>query len=325
MERAAVTPEGPAEVPLRLTLGYAFALAAAALFGVGGVIAKSAFAAGLAPSELAELRVLFAFLVLLAGVAAFRPGDLRVRRDDLPLLALFGVVGLGGVQWAYYESIQRLPLGVALVIQYTAPLLILLYWRLRGRRVGGRLWLAGLLTLSGCYLVVGAYDLANLSLNAVGLALAVLSALIFAVYFLLAERILSPRGPAGTVPGAGPRAYTIWTLLVYGFGFALLAWLALRPPWTLPWDVVAVPSTALLVAGVVVVASVLPFTLTFAAVSLIPAARVGLTATAEPVVGAVAAYLLLGERLEPLQLLGGATVLVGIAIAQSLRPKAGSV
>ncbi|HUG56321.1 MAG TPA: EamA family transporter [Candidatus Limnocylindrales bacterium] len=322
MERPTTLPEAP---ELRLTLGYAFALFAAALFGVGGVIAKEAFAAGLAPSELAELRVLFAFLVLLLGVAAFRPQDLRVRRGDLPLLVVFGVVGLGGVQWAYYEAIQRLPLGVALVIQYTAPLLILLYWRLRGRHVGGRLWLAGLLTLGGCSLVVGAYDLALLARSAAGTALAVLSALIFALYFLLAERILSPRGPAGTVPGAGPRAYTIWTLLVYGFGFALLAWMLLRPLWTLPWDVVAVPATAALVAGVVVVASVLPFTLTFAALSLIPAARVGLTATAEPVVGALAAYLLLGERLEPPQLLGGAVVLVGIGIAQSLRPRAGSV
>lgn len=319
MDRAAAVPEGPAEVPLRLTLGYSFALGAAALFGVGGVIAKGAFAAGLAPSELAELRVLFAFLVLLAGVAVFRPRDLVVRRADLPLLGVFGIFALGGVQWSYYEAIQRLPLGVALVIQYTAPLLILFYWRVRGREVGSRLWLAGALTLGGCYLVVGAYDLALFSLNAVGTALAVLSALIFALYFLLAERILNPRDRTRRAP------YTVWTLLVYGFGFALVGWMALRPPWTLPWGIVAEPATALLIAGVIVVATVLPFTLIFAAVSLIPAARVGLTATAEPVVGALAALLILGESLEAPQLAGGAIVLVGIAIAQSLRPTAGSV
>ncbi|MGH2498482.1 MAG: EamA family transporter, partial [Candidatus Limnocylindria bacterium] len=250
----------------RVAVGYGFALAAAALFGIGGIIAKLAFATGLLPSELAELRVLFAFLVLVAVVAAWRPADLRLRRADLPLVAFFGVAGLGGVQWSYYEAIQRLPLGIALVIQYTAPLLILLYWRARGRRVGARLWVAGLLALAGCYLVVGAYDRALLALNAAGTAFALLSAVIFALYFLLAERILT--------------RYTVWTLLVYGFGFALLAWAVVRPLWTLPWPLAA--GGAWLVAGVVIVATVVPFGLTFAAIRLIPAARVGLTATIEP-------------------------------------------
>jgi len=242
-------------------------------------------------------------------VAALRPRDLRVRRADLPLLGLFGVFGLGAIQWSYYESIERLPLGVALAIQYTGTLLMLLWARVSGRRVGSRLWLAAALAIVGAFFVVGAYDAELRALNAAGAAIAVLSAAIFAFYFVLAELIL--------------RRYSVWTLLVYGFGFALVAWSVVRPLPALPWAALDATAAAL-VAGVVVVGSVVPFALTFAALSMVPAARVGLVSTFEPVVGALAAWLVLSETLEPAQLVGGALVIAGIAIAQSLRPSAGS-
>lgn len=307
----AVAAKTRAADPLRLGLGYGAALLAAALFAFGGIFAKGIFRSGIQPSELAELRILFGFLVFFAAVAIFRRRDLRIARRDLPLIAFFGVFALAGVQWAYYESIQRLPLSVALVIQYTGPLVMLAYVRLRGLRVGGRLWLAGALTIAGSFLVVGAYDADLLSLNVAGIPYAVLSMIVFVVYFLLAERILA--------------RYPVWTLLVYGFGSALVAWMILRPIWLLPWAAVAEPVNAALLAGVIVFGTALPFALIFLSVSLIPAARTGLTSTAEPVVAAAAAWLLLSETLELPQIVGGAIVLVGIGVAQSLRPTAGSV
>ena len=284
------------------------AVTAATLFGFGGILAKIAFFAGLNPSVLAELRVIFSFLLLLGALLVLRPRDLRVRRRDLPLLALFGIVGIGGVQWSYYESIQRLPIGVALVIQYTAPLLLLFYARLSGKQVGARLWLAAALTLTGCAFVVGLYDESLRVVNTAGALLAVLSAVLFAGYFLLAERVLPVHRP--------------WTALVYGLGFALLAWTVARPVWLLPWDLVG--SHWPLVAGIAVL-TVVPFALTLGAVSLIPSARVGLTATFEPVVAALVAFFVLAEALAPLQLAGGAVVLAGIGIAQSLRVRPGGV
>lgn len=292
----------------RVLAGYALALTAAAIFGLGGIVAKLGFRVGFEPSQLAELRIIFSFLLLFAVLAIFRRGDLAVRRTDLPMLALFGVVGIGGVQLSYYESIQRLPIGVALVIQYTAPLLLLLYARLAGRRVDGRLWVAAFLTIAGCALVVGLYDESLRAVNAVGALLALLAAVIFAVYFILAEGVLSRHRP--------------WTALLYGLGFALVAWAVLRPVWLLPWDLAA--ANWPLVAGIAIL-TVTPFALTLTAVSLIPAARVGLTSTFEPVVAAIAAFFILSEALEPPQLVGGAVVLTGIVIAQSLRVRAGGV
>lgn len=292
----------------RAATGYALALGAAALFGFGGITAKLAFEAGFAPSELAELRIIFSFLLLLALMLVLRRGELRVRRDQLGLLALFGIAGIGGVQLSYYEAIQRLPIGVALVIQYTAPLLLLIYARLTGKRVGARLWLAALVAIAGCALVVGLHDESLRAVNAVGALLSVLTAVIFAVYFTLAERVLAVHRP--------------WTALLYGLGFALVAWAVVRPVWLLPWAQVG--SSWPLIAGIAVL-TVIPFGLTLGAVSLIPAARVGLTATFEPVVAAVAAYFILAESLAPLQLVGGAIVLAGIVLAQSLRLREGGV
>jgi drug/metabolite transporter (DMT)-like permease len=299
---------GPAS--LRLGVGYGFAIAAATFFGIGGIVAKSAFNAGLAPSILAEWRVLFAFLVFVAVFAAIRPEDLRIRRSDLWLFAVFGIVGLAGVSLVYYEAIKRIPVGVALVIEYTGPVLLLVYARARGRTVGGRLWISAALAIVGCFFAAGAYDARLLELNAVGLALAALAAFIFAVYFALAERL--------------GRRYRTPTLLVWGFGFALLGWSIARPPWLLPWTTTSA-DVYVQIAAVVVVATLIPFALTLAAVRIIPAARVGLTATFEPVVAAVAAWIALGERLELPQVAGGVVVLLAIGLAQSQRPTGGSV
>lgn len=271
--------------------------------------AKLAFETGLTPAEVAQLRATFSALLIVAALAVVHRGALRVRREDLLLFAAFGAIGIASINFLYYESISRLPIGVALVIQYTAPLLMLVYARLRGRAIDRRLWVAALLTLAGCYFAVGAYDASLRAVNATGAAIAFASALVFVAYFLMAERLLRRYGP--------------WTLLAYGLVFAALAWTIVRPPWLLPWAAAA--DAWQLIVAVVFVATLFPYALTLGAVALIPPARVALTSTFEPVVGAIAAFLLLREILEPLQLGGGALVLGGIALAQSLRPAEGGV
>src|SRR5207237_3882777 len=147
-------------------------------------------------------------------------------------------------------------------------------------------------------------------LNPLGLALVAMDAFIFALFFALGERL--------------GRTYGTPTLLVWGFGFALVGWSIVHPPWLLPWGETTAEGYVQ-IAAVVVIATVIPFALTLAAVRLMPASRVGVAATFEPVVAAIAAWIALGEHLDPVQIAGGVVVLVGIAIAQSLRPTVGSV
>ena len=242
---------------------------------------------------------------------AFKRRDLlTIRRADLPWLALFGLLGVMAVQLVYYQAIQRIPIGVALVIEYTAPLLILGYWRVRGRHVGLGLWIAGILTIVGCYFVVGAYDAQLRQVNTEGALLAMLDAVILAAYFLLAERLV--------------HRYSSWALLCAGFGTASVGWSIVRPPWTLPWSLFN-GELGFYVLGVVVIATVIPYLFSVGAVRLIPAARVGLTSTSEPVIAAIAAWLLIGQSLEPLQVLGGLIVVAGILVAQSVRVSADGV
>ena len=273
------------------------------------MIAKDVFTAGITPSELAEFRALFSLPVLAAALALFGRRHLRVRAADLPLLALFGALGIAAVNGTYYEAIARLPLGVALAIQYTAPLLLLVVARASGRRVGSRLWIAAIAALAGCFFVVGAYDARLRDVNAEGAVVAVLAMLTFAAYLWMAERIL--------------RSYTPWTLLLYGLLFASIAWSIYRLPTSLPWALAREEWAAIL--GVVFVATLFPYVLTLGAVSLLPAARVGLTATFEPVVGATLGWIVLGEVLQLPQLVGGALVLAAIGLVQTVRLTKGGV
>ncbi len=291
-------------------LGYLAALGSAAFFAVGGVIAKSAFDLGVPPRVLAEWRVLFAFVAFTAIVAVWRPRDLRIRREDIAWFAAFGVFGLGAVQWLYYEAIQRIPIAVALVVEFTAVILVLLVARLQGRRVGRALWYAGTLSVVGCFFAAGAYDAALRAVNTDGVLIAALDSLLLTSYFVLGERLAS--------------RYSAWTLAVYGFGFALVGWQLLQPVWSLPWMETS-PEVWTRVAGIVVLAAVIPFTLGFVALRLLPGARVSIVATSEPFIAAVIAWALLGQSLAIPQILGGGLVLAGILIAQTHRPTRDSV
>ena len=277
---------------------------------MGGVIAKSAFDRGVPPRVLAEWRVLFAFVAFTLIVAAWRPRELRIRREDILWFAGFGIFGMGEVQWLYYEAIQRIPIAVALVVEFTAVILVLVYARLRGRKVGRALWYAGTLSLAGCFFASGAYDAGLRAVNTDGVLIAALDALLFTSYFVLGERLAS--------------RYSAWTMAVYGFGFALLAWQVLQPAWTLPWTTTD-PDVWLRVGGVIVVAAVIPFTLGFVALRLLPGARVSIVATSEPFIAALIAWAVLGQSLQIPQIAGGALVLGGILIAQTHRPTADSV
>lgn len=274
------------------------------------MIAKSAFDRGIAPSVLAEWRALFAFVAFLGIVVAWRPRELRIRREDIAWFAGFGVFGMGAVQWLYYEAIGRIPIAVALVVEFTAVILVLLYARLRGRKVGQALWYAGILSLAGCFFASGAYDAGLRAVNSDGVLIAAIDAVLFTSYFVLGERLAA--------------RYSAWTMAVYGFGFALLAWQLGQPVWVLPWTTTS-GEIWLRVAGVVVIAAVIPFTLGFVALRLLPGARVSIVATSEPFIAAVIAWAALGQSLELPQILGGGLVLAGIVIAQTHRPSAGSV
>jgi drug/metabolite transporter (DMT)-like permease len=301
----------------RPTLGYAMVLGAATLWATNGTVSKVILQSGdLSSQRLAEVRSTGAFVGLALVLVLVRPGALRLTRHELPFLVAFGVLGLALVQWTYFAAIERLDIGIALLIQYTAPLLIALWARfVVQEHVRARIWAALALSLVGLGLVVDVWR--GLSLDGVGVVFAVGAALSFTFYILMADRGVERRDPI--------------SLLCLGMLFSSVFWAILEPWWSFPAeavddDVSLLGNLAeyslpvwLLVLSMLVLGTIVPFALLVGALRHLPATRVGIAAMFEPVAATIVAYLWLDETLSGLQLVGAALVLAGILLAQTAR------
>jgi drug/metabolite transporter (DMT)-like permease len=300
----------------RPVVGYTMVFVAATLFGINGAVSKVVLTSGLSSLRLTEARSAGACLALTAIALAWTPSSLRIRRRDVPRLALFGIVGVAFVQLFYFLAIHRLPVGIALLIQYIGPVLVAIWARSFGHEhVRRRIWIALALSLTGLALMVQLWS--GVTLDGLGVVFALVAAVVFAVYLLLAEREVGRREP---IP-----------LLAWGFFFATVFWTVTQPWWSFPGATVArtvslqgrlgsvhLPVWAL-VLWVIVLGSAVPFTLIVGAMRHITATRVGIAAMLEPVVATLAAWIWLGESLGAAQLAGAVVVLAGIAIAQTAR------
>jgi drug/metabolite transporter (DMT)-like permease len=292
-------------------------LTAASLWAVNGVISKVIIESGEVPAQrLTEVRTTGAFLLLAATLALTRPETLRVRRAELPILLIFGVLGLALVQWLYFEAISRLDIGVALLIQYIAPVLVALWARFAYHEpVRRRIWAALALSILGIALLVELWH--GLTLDGLGVAAALGSATTFAVYVLSAERAVTARDPV--------------SLVCYGFLLASVFWAVIQPWSSFPAELVddsvsllgrldhlSLPAW-LLMTWMVVLGTIVPFALLAASLQHIPASRAAITAMFEPVAATVFAYAWLGEALTEFQVIGAVVVLAAILLAQTAR------
>ena len=300
----------------RTRLGYVMVATAATLFAVNGSVSKVVLDSGLSSLELAQIRASCAALGLLAFLLAFAPARLRVGRRELVVLIAFGLVGVALVQWLYFVAIHNLPVGVALLIEFTAPLFVALFARfVYKEQIRRRIWVAVALCIFGLALVVELW--AGVAFSTIGVTAALCGAFGLTAYLLLAERERRHRDAV--------------SLSFYGFLFAALLWALVQPLWQFPWDVLdndvslqgnlseyTAPVWAL-VGFIVVIGTMITFSLLTGALRHISATRASIVATLEPVVATVVAWLWLGETFGPMQLVGGAIVLAGIFLAQSAR------
>jgi drug/metabolite transporter (DMT)-like permease len=296
---------GERRAPDRSARGYALAAAGAALFSLNGSMARYLLDDGVDAARLSQLRSAGSWLLLLVILGTGRRDLLRVDRSELPSLALLGVLGLAAVHATFFIAVDRLEIGPALTIQYLAPLLLLVWLRVvHGRRLSPGLWGAVALSLVGCFFVVRAYDVGGL--DALGVLAAFGSMLTFAIYMVGSER-------------SGQRHQAVTTLF-WAFGFATLFWALVTPWWSFPWEGLASTRNALLAVALIVAGTLVPFVLTVAALRHVPAPRVAVIATLEPVLAAVFAWIIHDEALAAIQIAGGMIVLTAVAWVQSHRP-----
>ncbi len=301
--------------PLR---GLFTALLAAALFGVNGTVSKLALEGGISSLRLVELRSVGSAVLLVAIVAVTRPRSLKVSRSELRFLVMAGIVGIALVQWFYFVAIARLPVGIALLVEYLAPVMVVLWVRfVRRDAVRARMWAALALAVAGLAVVAQVWQ--GMTLDGIGLLAALAAAATLASYYLTGERGLAQRDEM--------------SLAAYIFVAAGLFWSVLLPWWTFPFDVmgqavalsgplegVAAPMWVL-VAWITVLGTVVPYVLVLAALRSLGPARTGLVGMTEPVLAALVAWVVLAEALTWVQLLGGAVVLAGVVLAETSRAR----
>ncbi len=298
----------------RPLLGVTMVLSSGALFAVNGTVSKLVLRAGFDAPQLTLLRAAGAFTGLLLLSLVLRPGArrLRVRRAELPLLLVYGLSGFFLVPMLYFVAISRMPVGIALLFEYTAPLLVALWARFgQRRRVRPRLWGGLALSLAGLACVAEVWG--DLRLDGIGVAAGFGAAVLLAFYYVLGARGVEQRDTL--------------SLTTWAFGASAVAGLITRAVtagaggWEpLTRSEAGVP-VALLCCYVVLLGSIAPYLLVAAALRHLPATSVGILGMVEPVIAAAVAWLTLGagEALNAAQLAGGILVLAGVTLAETAR------
>lgn len=297
-------------------MGYLYGLLAALLFGANGSVTKVVLESGLSPTQVTQFRTLGTCLIAGAILLIIDRKAFRIPPKQIAVMAILGIVGLALLQVTYAYAIQLLPVGIALLLEYLAVLIVALvaFFFLK-EKVRPRIWIAVACVLIG--LTVVAQIWAS-TLNGLGVIMALGAAVTLAIYFLVGER---------QVTATSPLTVAFWTA-----GFAALVWLPFSGWWEIDPAIFAgdvslsgnleavivplwMPMLWLLVMG-----SFLPFLLSFAALGRLKATAGGIVASSEVIFAFVVAWLWLGEELSVLQLIGAAIVLAGIILAQTSRP-----
>ena len=290
-----------ASAPHHAARGRLYVSAAATFWGTSATLARFVFRDRHVPAlDVVALRLLIASSLLAVGLALKDRAALKVHRRDWGYFLILGLFGVAAVQGSYYYAISKLGVGLAILIQYLAPALIVAYDVARGARVSRIVVLALLAAIGGTALLVGNVDPAALHARPVDWVVGFSAALAFAFYILYSKRGLERYAPP--------------TVLLYTFLIAGVFWSCVTK---LPHVFAAGYGPELwgmfLLLGVF--STLVPFTLFYLGLRHLPAAEAGIVATLEPVVAIVSASLVLGEGLRPLQWLGALLVLLASAIA----------
>lgn len=291
----------------RETQGYLYILIGSTLWGISSVVAKALFNIGLPPTELIVVRLILATLILLIILLLYDRRRIIISLKDLPYFLILGFIGVTGMQFFYYFTISKIQVGPAILLQYLQPVWVSLYAFLFQREPISRTKaVALLLAVVGCYFVVGGYRMDLFLLNRVGIMSGLIASFFFTFYALYGEK--------------GLKKYDPWTLLLYGFGLSAVFYMIVVSPVKIISDGHPL-KVWIAFFYIAVFSTLLPFGFYFKGMERIRATRASITSTWEPVVAGGAAYLVLGEVLSPLQVLGGVGVIAAVVLLQLAREK----
>jgi len=306
-------PESQTRPHAHALRGYFYIASAALSWGISATLGRAAFTGHLLPGGaslaaidpliLSQSRATLSLAVLLPILLARRGwAALKIPRHDLVKLVVLGVLGVAASNYLYYVAIQRTNVATAIILQYTAPVWVLLYTAVRGaQRPSWRRTAAVALAVLGCALAVGLVGSGGFRVDPIGVAAALLAAFSFAFYNVGGHSVLA--------------RYDRWKVLLWVLVGTAGFWMLVNPPWKVmaahygraQWAFMAVFS---------LVSVLLPFSCYFAGLQHLEPTRAIVASCLEPVFSIVIAAVALGELLRSVQTVGIVLVLFAIVLIQ---------
>ncbi|MGE5543614.1 MAG: EamA family transporter [Bacillota bacterium] len=281
--------------------GFIFVLAAAILWALSATTAKFLFNDQVSPWDLTQMRLVLSALFLGIYLAWHEPRSLWVERSDLGYMMAFAILGVSAMQFTYFYTISQTNVATAVFLEYLAPAIILVYELLQGRETPA--WnriLPVIIAILGGFLIVKGTPGQGMAVTPAGLVTGIGSAFAFAFYILYSRY--------------GLAKYSAWTLLFWGYTIGGLAWTLNGWPWEtfLTYQ----GSTWLYFFYIAIFATILPAGFFFKGLTMLSPVAAGVTSTLEPVAAGILAFLLLGEVLTGMQLMGSLLILIAITVIQ---------
>jgi drug/metabolite transporter (DMT)-like permease len=292
--------------------GELYLLLGALTFSVNGIV-STVVLEHMSAFRLAQIRAISAFLILILFAFLFRRELLKFSRRDTPLALAYGIIGFALVNVGYFLGIERgLPLGLVLVLEFTAPIWIALWIKyVRKGFVAKDMWFAIVLSLLGLLLVTKIWD--GFTFDLLGLVGALGSAFALTGYFLIGEKFGADRHPMGST--------------IIGLGIAGAFWAIVLPIWNFPTSIFSTKMDIhgylaghlfpgwLLLLWVVVMGTIVPYLFVISGLRLLSASKSSVIGMLEPVLAGIFAWIWLNQSWDSIQLVGAAIVLLGIYLA----------
>jgi drug/metabolite transporter (DMT)-like permease len=326
--RAAGTADTVAGAPRRTrdwgAAGIGIAVLSAASFGTSGTFGTSLLRSGWSPGAAVLVRITVAALILSGPALALLRGRWTLLRRQLRLVVGYGLIGVVGCQVCYFNAIERMPVGVALLLEYLGAVLVVAWLWLRHGQRPRRLTIVGAAAaLGGLAMMVGVTGSGGIS--PVGVMWGALAAVSMAVYFVLSAGPAKTDGGAATGSGGYvaeslPPIVLAWAGMCVGaVALGLLGLARIVPLAASAGDVTLLShrvSWVLPVIGIALFATAIGYTTGIAAARLLGAKLGSFIGMAEILFAALFAWLLLGQLPTSTQFLGGALILVGVTLVR---------
>ena len=290
----------------------------ALMFSSNGIASKLLLDGHITAWRLAQIRALSACAILAIYLWRKAPQTFRIKRSEILPLVAYGIIGIAMVQALYFLAISRMHVSIALLIEFTAPVWIVVYLRvIKRRHVPNQMWLALILALTGLALIAQIWD--GLTLDGIGVIAGFGASFALAFCFLCGESLTEKRDN---------QSITMW-----GFFFAGFAWCLVLPIWNFPFDVFTTPIPLegalegnttpgwVLILYVVLIGTIFPYLCVMAGLKNLKASTTSTFGLLEPIFAGIVAWIWFAESWTVIHLIGGVVVIAGIYMADQARSK----